>query len=60
MTKQSLELWHLHKIIVPRRSITGKLLWRTTWRRRVGRRWIYKKFVPSAADMANLNPLRSS
>ena len=60
MTKQLLELWHPHKIIVPRRSITGKLLWGTTWRRRHGRRWIYKKFVPSAADMVKLNLSRSS
>lgn len=59
MTKQSRELWHLHKVIVPRRSITGRLLWGTTWRRRCGRKWIYKKFVPSAADMAKLTLSRS-
>jgi hypothetical protein len=39
------EVWHLRKIIVPRRSITGKLLTGQVWRRHDGRRWIYKKFT---------------
>jgi hypothetical protein len=37
------ETWHLHRIIFPRRSITGKLLWGLVWRRRDRKRWIYKK-----------------
>jgi hypothetical protein len=37
------EKWHLHRIIIPRRSITGKLLCGLVWRRRDRRRWIYKK-----------------
>jgi hypothetical protein len=31
-------------VIVPRRSITGRLLTGQVWRRHDGRRWIYKKF----------------
>jgi regulatory Fis family protein len=38
------EVWHLHRIILPRRSITGRLLIGLVWRRRDRRRWIYKKF----------------
>jgi hypothetical protein len=39
------EVWHLRKIVIPRRSITGKLLTGQVWRRHNGRRWIYKKFI---------------
>jgi hypothetical protein len=39
------EVWHLRKIVVPRRSITGKLLTGQVWRRHNGQRWIYKKFT---------------
>jgi len=39
------EVWHLRKIIIPRRSITGRLLTGQVWRRHDGRRWIYKKFT---------------
>ena len=39
------DAWHLWKVIVPRRSISGRLVWGTVWRRRIGRRWAYKKFV---------------
>ncbi|SRR6266536_3636153 len=39
------EVWHLWKVIVPRRSITGKLLVGQVWRCHDGRRWIYKKFT---------------
>lgn len=37
--------WHLWKVLLPRRSITGRLVWGTVWRRAQGRRWIYKKFT---------------
>jgi hypothetical protein len=37
--------WHLWTVIVPRRSISGRLVWGTVWRRSGGRRWAYKKFV---------------
>ena len=39
------EVWHLWHVLVPRRSITGRLLTGRVWRRHDGRRWIYKKFT---------------
>jgi hypothetical protein len=42
--------WHLWKVIFPRRSITGRLVWGTVWRRWNGRRWSYKKFVEYSDD----------
>jgi hypothetical protein len=42
--------WHLWKVILPRRSITGRLVWGTVWRRIGGRRWIYKRFIESSND----------
>jgi hypothetical protein len=47
------ELWHITRVIIPRRSITGRLLWGTVWRRRQGRRWIYKKFTPVTTAAAS-------
>jgi hypothetical protein len=38
------ELWHVWFVVMPRRSITGKLVRGKVWRRRDGRRWIYKRF----------------
>jgi len=37
------ETWHLHRVFMPRRSITGRLLFGIVWRRRDRNRWIYKK-----------------
>ena len=39
------EVWHLWTIIVPRRSITGRLLWGTVLRRRDDGRWIYRQYT---------------
>jgi len=36
--------WHIWTVIVPRRSITGRLVHGKVWRRYDGHRWIYKKF----------------
>jgi hypothetical protein len=44
------EVWHLWKVVMPRRSITGRLLFGQVWRRHDGRRWIYKKFTEYARD----------
>jgi len=44
------DAWHLWTVIVPRRSISGRLVWGTVWRRRNGRRWAYKKFVEYSDD----------
>jgi hypothetical protein len=37
--------WHLWTVIIPRRSISGKLVSGQVWRRRHGAKWDYKKFV---------------
>jgi len=39
------EVWHLWTVVIPRRSITGRLLFGQVWRRREGRHWAYKKFT---------------
>jgi hypothetical protein len=39
------EVWHVWTVIIPRRSITGRLVYGRIWRRRDGHRWIYKKLV---------------
>lgn len=39
------EFWHIWMVYIPRRSITGKLVWGRVWRRDVGRRWIYKRIT---------------
>jgi hypothetical protein len=44
------DTWHLWTVTMPRRSITGRLLWGKVWRRHDGRRWIYKKFVEYEPD----------
>ena len=41
------EVWHLWAVIIPRRSITGRLLWGAVLRRRDDGRWIYKKYTES-------------
>jgi hypothetical protein len=46
------EVWHLWTVIVPRRSITGRLVFGQVWRRRDRRHWIYKKFTEYARDQA--------
>jgi hypothetical protein len=38
------EVWHLWRVILPRRSITGRILYGQVWRRHNGRQWIFKKF----------------
>jgi len=43
-------VWHVWTVIIPRRSITGRLVSGRVWRRHDGRRWIYKKFVEYAND----------
>jgi hypothetical protein len=46
------EAWHLWRVLIPRRSITGRLVCGQVWRRHDGRQWIYKKFVEYAQDRA--------
>lgn len=44
------EIWHLWTVILPRRSITGRLVRGRVWRRRDGRRWQYKQFIEYDED----------
>ena len=37
--------WHLCTVIIPRRTITGRLVRGQVWRRHDGRHWLYKKFI---------------
>jgi hypothetical protein len=36
--------WHLWTVIIPRRTITGRLVHGRVWRRHDGRHWQYKRF----------------
>jgi hypothetical protein len=36
--------WHLTTVVIPRRTITGRLVRGQVWRRHDGRHWRYKKF----------------
>jgi hypothetical protein len=47
-------VWHLWTIIIPRRSITGRLVRGTVWRRCDGRYWIYKECI----EFANIGDRR--
>src|ERR1700738_2472520 len=37
--------WHLCTVIIPRRTITGRLVRGQAWRRPAARHWLYKKFI---------------
>src|SRR5215475_14024490 len=47
--------WHLWTVIIPRRSISGKLVSGQVWRRRLGAKWAYKKFVHDAKSPTSAN-----
>ncbi len=44
------DAWHLWRVIIPRRSIAGRLVWGMVWRRNRRGRWVYKKFVEYSDD----------
>jgi hypothetical protein len=46
------EVWHLWSVLIPRRSITGRLVRGTVLRRRDDGRWIYRKYT-EGVDGAN-------
>jgi hypothetical protein len=50
LTPAGAEFWHLWTVILPRRSITGRLVRGRVWRRHDGRRWQYKKFLEYDQD----------
>jgi hypothetical protein len=41
----AINAWHLCTVIIPRRTITGRLARGQVWRRHDGRHWVYKKFI---------------
>jgi hypothetical protein len=45
-----IQAWHLWTVFLPRRSITGRLVYGQVWRRHDGRHWRYKKFVEFKTD----------
>ena len=53
------EVWHLWTVIVPRRSITGRILWGTVLRRRDDGRWIYKKYTKSVDSIEYRGSVRA-
>jgi hypothetical protein len=44
------QAWHLWTVFLPRRSITGRLVFGQVWRRHDGRHWWYKKFIEFKTD----------
>lgn len=40
------QVWHIWTVLMPRRTITGRLVWGQVLRRYDGRRWIYKSAPP--------------
>ena len=45
------ETWHLWTVLMPRRSISGKLVFGQVLRRRIGERWEYKKFLEYQSEL---------
>jgi hypothetical protein len=41
----TITVWQLATVIIPRRTITGRLVRGRVWRRHDGRHWLYKKFI---------------
>ena len=48
--------WHLWRVLIPRRSITGRLVCGAVWRRDRGGHWEYKK-VTEYLDGADARPV---
>jgi hypothetical protein len=46
-------VWHLWTVVIPRRSIAGRLVYGRVWRRHDGRRWTYKKFIEYGTEQAD-------
>ena len=51
------EVWHLWRVLIPRRSITDRLVWGTVLRRRDSGRWIYRQYIEGID--ATARPLRT-
>lgn len=52
-------VWHVWTITLPRRSITGRLVRGTVWRRYDNGRWIYKKYAESADALQRWRAVRA-
>jgi hypothetical protein len=52
-------VWHVRTVTLPRRSITGRLVWGTVWRRYDNGRLIYKKYVESADAIQRWRAVRA-
>ena len=46
------EYWHIWTVRIPRRSITGRLVWGRVWRRHDGWGWVYAHLDTPKADLA--------
>ena len=55
----SFQVWHIWTVTIPRRSITGRLVWGTVWRRRDAGRWIYKRYVEGAETIEKRRAVRT-
>ena len=53
------QVWHLWTIVIPRRSITGRLLWGKVWRRRDDDRWIYKQYIETPEMLGQRRAVQS-
>jgi hypothetical protein len=42
-----ISIWHLWKVTIPRRSITGRLVWGRVLRKHDGRKWRYRQLKAS-------------
>lgn len=40
-----MEVWHVWFVMIPRRTITGRLAYGRVWRRWDGRHWTYKRIM---------------
>jgi hypothetical protein len=54
----SYQVWHIWTVTIPRRTITGRLVWGTVWRRRDNGRWIYKQYIESRETVQNRRAVR--
>jgi hypothetical protein len=52
------EVWHLWRVLIPRRSITDRLVWGTVLRRRDNGRWIYRRYIEGIDTMARRGPMQ--
>ena len=55
----SYRVWHIWTVAIPRRTITGRLVWGTVLRRRDNGRWIYKQYVEHTEINKRLRAVRA-